>query len=113
MPVEVPLAPDSAMSREWSVVCLAPDFPAALTAWELPGQQGVPEARRLFESLWTLEPQPVADAARCCARVVQRLGHDTSAVLHDADRLDGTPPADVRHATSVFSRALGYLEAAG
>ncbi|MDX6327103.1 MAG: MerR family transcriptional regulator, light-induced transcriptional regulator [Nocardioidaceae bacterium] len=112
-PVEVPLRADSAMTREWSVVCLASDFPAALAAWELPGQQGVPQGDRLFESVWTLEPQPVANAARCCARVVEQQGHDTTAVLEDADRLAGTGPGDLRHATSVFSRALGYLEGAG
>ena len=29
------------MRAEWSVVNDSPDLPVALTAWELPGQQGV------------------------------------------------------------------------
>jgi DICT domain-containing protein len=109
-PVEVALPADSAMRREWSVVCLAPDFPAALTAWELPGQQHVPQGDRLFESVWTLEPEPVRDAARCCARMVQHLGGDLEDVFEEADRLPGPRAGDLAHATSVFSRALGYLE---
>jgi DICT domain-containing protein len=116
-PVEVALPSGSTMTREWSVVCLAPDFPAALAAWELPGQQDVPQGRRLFESVWTLEPRPVADAARCCARMVQELvqelGQDAVEAVRDADRLGDAGPGDVRHATRVFARALAYLEGTG
>jgi len=34
----------------------APDYPAMLTAWELPGQSTVPDRLRLFEAIWTVEP---------------------------------------------------------
>ena len=33
----VQLPDDAPMRREWAVVCDAPDYPAMLTAWELPG----------------------------------------------------------------------------
>ena len=41
----VDLPPDAPMRREWAVVCDAPDHPAVLTAWELPGQSGDPRPR--------------------------------------------------------------------
>jgi DICT domain-containing protein len=109
-PTEVPLPATAPMTREWSLVCHAPDLPAALAAWELPGQQGVPDHQRLFESVWTLAAAPVRDAARVCARVAGDLGHDTGAVLEELDR--PTPPAvpDLSHATAVFNRVLAYVE---
>ena len=39
----VDLPDDAPMRREWAVVCDAPDYPAMLTAWELPGQSTVPD----------------------------------------------------------------------
>jgi hypothetical protein len=47
--------------REWTLVCEARDFSACLSAWELPGQHGTPDADRLFETVWTLSPSAVRD----------------------------------------------------
>ena len=71
----VDLPEDAPMRREWVVVCDARDYPAMLTAWELPGQSTVPDRLRLFEAIWTVEPGAVRDAARACAQVAQQLGH--------------------------------------
>ncbi len=71
----VDLPDDAPMRREWAVVCDAEDYPAMLTAWELPGQSTVPDGKRLFEAIWTVEPAAVRDAARACAQVAQQLGH--------------------------------------
>lgn len=109
-PIQVVLPEDAPMRKEWSLVCLAQDFPAVLTAWELPGQQGVRDADRMFESVWTLEDQPTRDAARCLAHLCGRLGHDTSAVLHAADQTTVTGDNDLRHATELFNRVVAYVE---
>ena len=109
-PVLVGLPPSAEMTREWSVVCLAADLPAALSAWELPGQDGVAEGDRLFESVWTVAPGPVRDAARCCARVVADLGPDTSAVLQDADRPVSAGSGDLGQAVTLFNRVLSYVD---
>ena len=69
------------MRREWTVVCDAPDYPALLTAWELPGQSTVPDRQRLFEAIWTVEPAVVRDGARACAQVALQLGHAEAAPL--------------------------------
>jgi len=109
-PVRVPLPATSSMTREWSVVCLAPDLPAALAAWELPGQDRVPENDRLFESVWTVAPAGVREAARSCARVVAELGADTSGVLEDADRPASAGTGDLTQAVTLFNRVLAYVD---
>jgi DNA-binding transcriptional MerR regulator len=109
-PVEVNLPESSPMTREWSLICLAPDLPAALAAWELPGQDGVPDGDRLFESLWTLDPIAVRDAARCTARLVAFLGHDTDGPLAAVDDPRPPSPVDLAQATSLFNRVLAYVD---
>lgn len=109
-PTEVALPSGSPMRREWSLVCVAPDYPAALAAWELPGQQSVPDADRLFESVWTLEPAAVRDAARCCAELVTDLGHDATALTEELDRPVPVGSADLRQATQLFNRVTAYVD---
>ena len=110
VPVEVALSEGSHMNREWSLVCLAPDLPAALAAWELPGQDSVPDADRLFESRWTLDPAAVQDAARATARLVAALGHDTAGALEVADDPRLRMVEDTQRATAVFNRVLAYVD---
>ncbi len=109
-PYEVDLPPDSPMTREWSLVCLAEDLPAALAAWELPGQHAVPDGDRLFESVWTLDPAAVHAAGACAARLVAGLGHDTAGALQAAE--DHRPPTavDLQRATALFNRVLAYVD---
>jgi MerR family transcriptional regulator, light-induced transcriptional regulator len=108
-PVEVSLTSTTPMVREWSLVCWAADFPAALAAWELPGQDDVPDADRVFESLWTLEPEEVRDAARAGAEIVAGHGEDVATLLDELDT-PVSPPAGLRHATDVFSRVLQHVD---
>lgn len=106
----VHLPAEAPMRREWSLVCDAPDHAAALAAWELPGQTHVPDRDRLFESVWTLEPRAVRDAARVCAQLADVL--DPSAG-HDWAELDDATPEpsdDLRAATSLFQRLVAYVD---
>ena len=108
--VEVDLPERSPMTREWSLICLTPDLPAALAAWELPGQEGVRDGDRLFESLWTLDGAAVRDAARCAARLVAFLGHDTTPALDAADDPRPPTPTALGEATALFNRVLAYTD---
>ena len=103
--------PDEApMRREWSLVCDAPDHAALLAAWELPGQSDVPDRDRVFEAIWTLEPQAVRDAARVCARLSDLLD---PASRHDWTELAAAAPEpsdDLRAATSLFQRLVAYVD---
>jgi DICT domain-containing protein len=110
VPVRVPLDDRAPLRREWAVVCDGPRFAAALTAWEVPGQAGVPDGRRVFESLWTVEPGPVRDAARVCADVAR------AAVPPEVrSMLEGEPAraADPIAAEALLHRVLAYADRAG
>jgi MerR family transcriptional regulator, light-induced transcriptional regulator len=111
-PVEVALPDGAPMHREWTLACLAEDFPAVLTAWEIPGQVGVVDRDRVFESVWSLEPEPVRDASRTLAHIVTDAGCDTRAVFHDLDRMRVPEPhhRDLRRATDLFNRVVAYVE---
>ena len=110
--VEVALGPDSPMVREWVLVCECAELPAALSAWELPGQHGVRDGDRLFEAVWTVEPAAVRDAARICARTAQQAGAAEAApVLFE---LAGPAPvglADLASVTTLFNRVVAYIDA--
>jgi MerR family transcriptional regulator, light-induced transcriptional regulator len=107
----VHLPEDAPMRREWAVVCDSPDHPAMLTAWELPGQSTVPDGERLFESIWTVEPAAVRDAARSCAQIAQQLGHPEAApLLYELADNPPPPPVELLQATSLLNRVVGYVD---
>jgi DNA-binding transcriptional MerR regulator len=110
----VNLPEDSPMRREWVVVCDAPDYPAMLTAWELPGQSTIPDRRRLFEAIWTVEPAAVRDAARICAQVALQLGHGEGApLLYELAENPPAPPVELLKATSLLNRVIAYVDRTG
>ena len=71
-PVEVPIDRADPIGREWSLVCDAPGFAALLSAWERPGQDDVPDPQRCFETIWSVEPELVRDAALVSHRLAER-----------------------------------------
>jgi MerR family transcriptional regulator, light-induced transcriptional regulator len=103
----VDLAADAPMRREWSVVHDSPELSVALTAWELPGQQGTPDRHRVFESVWTLDPAAVRTAADCCARIAADAGHPEATSGVTAPVAPGADPAAV---SRVAHRALAYAD---
>lgn len=112
--LRVALAEDAPMRREWAVVCDAPDLPAMLTAFELPGQNDVPDRERLFEAVWSLDPQAVRDAARVCASVSVASGaSDAAALLYELADSPATRPLDPAGATTLFNRVVAYVDQLG
>ncbi len=107
----VHLPQDAPMRREWTVVCDAADYPAMLTAWELPGQSTVPDRQRLFEAIWTVEPGAVRSAARACAQVALQLGHSEAApLLYELAGNPPTPPIELLKATALLNRVVAYVD---
>lgn len=104
-PAKVALPEGAPMRREWAVVCDAPDLPVVLTAWELPGQRDTPDRERLFESMWSVDPAAVHDAARVCAHV-SGLGD-----LPVLPRRTGE--ADAAAVTRLFNRVVAYVDRLG
>ena len=113
-PVRVHLADRSPMRREWAVICDAADLPAALTAWELPGQEDVPDRERQFESMWTLDPQAVRDAARVAVRVAQEAGAvEATPLLYELADDPRRSSTDIAGATNLFNRIVAYVDRLG
>jgi DNA-binding transcriptional MerR regulator len=107
----VDLPEDAPMRREWAVVCDAKDFPALLTAWELPGQSMIPDRQRLFETIWTVQPGPVRDAARLCAQVALQLGHqDAAPLLYELAENPPAPPVELVEAAGLLNRVVAYMD---
>ncbi len=113
-PVLVTLPPEEPMAREWAVICDSVELPAALTAWELPGQVGVPDRERVFESMLTFDPASVRIAARTCARVAQRAGGEGAAsTLVDLASPPVPGTADLVSVSAMLGRVLAYVDRYG
>ena len=113
-PVEVALPEDAPLRREWLVVCDSLDLPAALTAFELPGQGGVPDRDRLFEAVWTVDPAAVRDAARTCARIAaDMVPAEAAPVLYDLADRPAPAVADLASVTHMFNRVVAYVDRYG
>jgi DICT domain-containing protein len=103
------LPDDAPMRREWSLVCDAEDHTAVMAAWELPGQEGVPDRDRTFECVWSLEPRAVRDAARVCAQLAAVLdGSPEASVEPDAPAPEASD--ELRDATMLFERLVHYVD---
>lgn len=113
-PVQVALPHDAPMRREWTVVCDAVDGSVALTAWELPGQSDVRDRDRIFESMWSVDPAAVRDAARVCAQVAGANGAAAAtAVQHELAGRPAPATADLASVNSMFNRVVDYVDRFG
>lgn len=113
-PVLVPLSDDAPMRREWVVVCDSADLPVALTAWEVPLARRVRDGDRIFETMWTVEPAAVRDAARVCARVAGGAAPEQAApVLYALAAQPAPGLANLGSVTSLFNRVVGYVDRFG
>jgi DICT domain-containing protein len=111
-PVELPIERGDPFGREWSLVCDATDYGAFLAAWERPGQDGAPDLDRRFETIWSVEPALVRDAARIAAGFVHRI--DPELVNRFVDRLRETPPPsgeELRLVGALTNRMVAYVGA--
>ena len=111
-PVELPLADDAPLGREWSLVCEAPDYAAALAAWERPGQNDVTDRDRVFETIWTVEPGLVREAARVAVGIMEGTAPDLAA--RATARLETTAPPNpdqMRLVAALTSRMVAYVGA--
>ena len=109
-PVEVPLAPDAPLLREWAVVVSAPSFSVALTAWEVPRQSHLPEEEREFESLFTFDPAAVRTAAEVCVKAARASGEVDLDLLRRIDDSLATEPTASTGVDALVVRAFDYLQ---
>ena len=112
-PLEVPVPFQAPMNREWVLVCDSADYPGCVVGWERPAPDAapVPQADRRFETLWSVDPRVVRDAARICAGLA--IAYSPVATQGWPELLDTPPEASpaTRRASGVLDRMLGYLTA--
>ena len=110
-PVEVPIGPRHALSREWAVLISARGIQACLAAWDQPGEAEVPDAHRRFEVLWSFEPSVVADAVAVAAELLSPIDAGVAARVRAACEAaaDPGPVPALRHGGAVAHRMVGYL----
>jgi DICT domain-containing protein len=110
---EVRLPDDAPLNREWFLVCDAADLPAFLAAVELPRERPVPDGRRTFETLWSVDPQVVRTASRAAAAIADDYRPDWRPAGRPLPEADDPAPAsnDLARAAALFDRMLGYVEA--
>ncbi len=108
----VPLTPKTPLLREWVLVCDSADHPACLAGWERPGQDSLAEDDREFETVWSLDPRVVRSAARTCLETVATVWPDQAETLRARLADEPSPPSpDLRRATTLFQRVVGYVDA--
>ena len=110
-PAELPIDRSDPLGREWSLICDAPGYAAFLAAWERPGQDDVADVERRFETVWSVEPRLVREAARIAAGFVERAGRQD---LLDpiVERLRHTPPPsgdELRLVGALTNRMVAYV----
>ena len=109
-PVEVPIDRTEPIGREWSLICDSPDFTALLVGWERPGQDDVVDLERTFETVWSVEPELVRDAARVAGVIAERSAR--GAVPGLAERLEmpvdaASPP--IGRLVRLTNRMVAYV----
>jgi DNA-binding transcriptional MerR regulator len=110
-PVEVPIGPRHALSREWVVLISALGVQACLAAWEQPCETEVPDARRRFEVMWSFEPSVVADAMTVAADLLSPIDGRLAARVRSARdaAADMDPAPALRYGGAVAHRMVGYV----
>lgn len=112
-PVRLRLPDTSVLDREWILVCDAPDYPGVVVGWERPGPRETGDGRGRFETVWSVDPRVVRDAARLCARAAEQLLPGVCAEV--LPLLEATPPPaspQTVNASAVLDRMLEYVCAA-
>jgi MerR family transcriptional regulator, light-induced transcriptional regulator len=109
--VEIPVAADNPMRREWTLILWSPGHTACLSAWEPPDRERPAGPERMFEAVWSVEPSVVHEAATVCARVAADRVPGLSAQLAERLNADPGPPTahQLRLATAITNRMLSYL----
>jgi MerR family transcriptional regulator, light-induced transcriptional regulator len=77
-PAELPLDRSHPVTREWGLVCVAPEHGACMVAWEPPGSPRPGEAEREFELLLSMEPAVVREAAEAATELARSISPEVA-----------------------------------
>jgi len=110
-PAELPIDRTHPVSREWALICVAPEHGACMVAWEPPGRPHPGDAQREFELLLSVEPAVVREAAEAATALAAPI---SPAVEERAwDYLEDLAPPraenQLRLSSSITARLLSSL----
>jgi DICT domain-containing protein len=105
--VELALAHDAPLRREWAVVCDAPNAAACLAGFERPGHRGADRERR-FEAVWSVDPVIVRDAAEIAVGLASVLPSGICPPLDHRPFSDAA--ANLRRASALTNRIVADLD---
>lgn len=111
-PAEIPIAHSRSLSREWALVCYGERSAICLAGREpASSHPDEPAAARVFETVWTVEPNAILDLARTCAEVASLTVPTVGERAAGALALEPATGAreQLRLATAVINRTLSYL----
>ncbi|HEV2858647.1 MAG TPA: DICT sensory domain-containing protein [Solirubrobacterales bacterium] len=77
-PTELPIGRAHPVSREWALICEAPEHGACMVAWEPPGRSAPGDPEREFELLLSVEPAVVREAAEAAAALAAPLAPEVA-----------------------------------
>ncbi len=110
-PIEVPLERDDPVRREWVIAAYGPAYAACLVGWEPPGQHPSSDAGRSFETVWTVERDPVRLLVGAACSLAVRVDPDLRGVQAAVDDMPaaGGPDRDLTTAIAIANRMISYL----
>jgi MerR family transcriptional regulator, light-induced transcriptional regulator len=111
-PAELPIDPSHPVSREWALICEAPEHAACMVAWEPPGRSAPGDPEREFELLLSVEPAVVREAAETAAALAAPLAPEVAEQARGY--LEQPAPAaesQLRLSGAITARLLSSLEA--
>ena len=106
--IEIALAEDAMLRREWAVVCDSPNAAACVAGFERPGSEAADDDRR-FEAVWSVDPVIVRDAAEIGIALAGLADREVTVLPRSWAPTDMA--ATLRRATAVTNRIVADLDA--
>jgi DICT domain-containing protein len=109
-PIELPIDSAAPLNREWAIVCEAPGHAVCLTGVELPATRRQRDQARVFDVIWSVEPDVVRTATEICLGLARQFDPQLVQQLGDRAAPSAPPPEEqLRLAAAITSRTLGAL----
>lgn len=110
-PAELPIDRSHPVSREWALICAAPEHGACMVAWEPPGRTRPGDAQREFELLLSVEPAVVREAAEAATALAAPIAPEVAAQSREYLEELAPPRAEtqLRLSSAITARLLASL----
>ena len=110
-PAELPVDRSHPVTREWALICAAPEHGVCMVAWEPPGRTSPGDAQREFELLLSVEPAVVREAAETAAALAAPLAPEVAEKSRGYLEQLAPPRAEsqLRLSSSITARLLASL----